>query len=211
MIFFVNFFGKNIQLDKVSRTLLNPKWHEGWNLFSPCHFWIRFCRLNFCQKVPNFLEVKIDINQVILTPCPVYRVFQKLPLGADKDEHFSFFQSSCQLKLPLFRKCNSCFKSPNLQNKYSKKLSWAWNLNLEIWKTHCTFWEKAAFRVIKRNWGQSKTLPGIYLEFLCRTHCDVFPISKLMFVLKFSVHQISDFLNLPSVGWNNSNFTWINL
>ena len=46
-----------------------------------CHFWIRFCWLNFYQKVPNFFEVKIDINQVILTPCPVYWIFKKLPLG----------------------------------------------------------------------------------------------------------------------------------
>ena len=40
---------------------------------------------------------------------------------------------------------------------YSKKLSWAWNLNfppitlycLEIWKTNRTFWKKATFSWIK--------------------------------------------------------------
>ena len=62
---------------------------------SPCHFRIRFCQLIFYQ---NFLEVKIGINRVILI---AYWVFLKLPLGGAKDEHFSFFQRSCQLGLSL--------------------------------------------------------------------------------------------------------------
>ena len=79
----------------------------------------------------------------------------------------------------FFRKCNSFFKSPNLQNKkYSKKLSWAWNLNLlstviggklkfqvqdsfleyfylgdwEIWKTHRTFWKKNLWKKYFIKW-----------------------------------------------------------
>ena len=61
----------------------------------------------------------------------------------------------------------------NLQNKFSKSLSWAWNLNklftvklwavisnfkfrivvwnissfFEIWQTHCTYWNEATFRI----------------------------------------------------------------
>ena len=31
--------------------------------------------LSFYQNFPNLLKVKIDINQVILTPCPAYWVF----------------------------------------------------------------------------------------------------------------------------------------
>lgn len=34
-----------------------------------------------------------------------------------------------KLKVAVFRKCNSFFRSPNLKKKYSKKLSRAWNLN----------------------------------------------------------------------------------
>ena len=57
------------------------------------------------------------------------------------------------LKVAFFRKCDSFFKSPNLKKKYSKKLSWTWNLNfklrivwnifiLEIWKTNSLFLKK---------------------------------------------------------------------
>ena len=70
------------------------------------------------------------------------------------------------LKVAFFRKCDVFFKSPNLQKKYSKSLSWTWNLNfppirvnnkfklqaqdsnleyfdLEILKRNRTFWIKA--------------------------------------------------------------------
>ena len=71
--------------------------------------------------------------------------------------------SDC-LKVSFFRKCDVFFKSPK---KYSKLLSWVWNLKsckvllatnsnfqfriviwnifLEIWQTHRTFWKKATF------------------------------------------------------------------
>ena len=54
------------------------------------------CLLIFYQYFKNFFEMKIDINRVILTLCPVYWIFWKLPLGCDKDGHFSFTQRSCQ-------------------------------------------------------------------------------------------------------------------
>ena len=40
----------------------------------PCPFWIRFCPLIFFKNFQTFLEVKIDMNQVILTPCPAHWV-----------------------------------------------------------------------------------------------------------------------------------------
>ena len=42
--------------------------------FISLSFWIRFCQLILHQNIPNVLKVKIDINQVILTPCPAYGV-----------------------------------------------------------------------------------------------------------------------------------------
>ena len=55
--------------------------------------WI--CIKNF----QTFLEVKIDINRVNLTPCQAHWVLSNLLLGCAKDEHFSCFLSSCQLWL----------------------------------------------------------------------------------------------------------------
>ena len=46
----------------------------GMTLALPCPFWIRFCLLNFYPKFPNFLEVKININQVNMTPCQAHWV-----------------------------------------------------------------------------------------------------------------------------------------
>ena len=51
-------------------------------------FWIEFVSWNFIKNSKTFLEVKADINQVVLTSCSSYEVLQKLPLGAAKDEHF---------------------------------------------------------------------------------------------------------------------------
>ena len=51
----------------------SPNWHEGGYFPPPCPFWTRFCQLNYYQKFPNFLEVKIDINQVNLTSCHTMR------------------------------------------------------------------------------------------------------------------------------------------
>ena len=50
----------------------NPNWHEGGHFQPPCPIWIRFCQLEFYQKFPIFLEVNIDINRVILTPCQAH-------------------------------------------------------------------------------------------------------------------------------------------
>ena len=50
-------------------SMFNPvsQAREG-TLLSPSPLSIRFCQLIFPLKFPNFLEVKIDINRVILTP-----------------------------------------------------------------------------------------------------------------------------------------------
>ena len=51
---------------------LNPNWHEAGHFYPPCDFGIGFCQLNLYQNFPNIWKVKIDMNQVILTPCPAY-------------------------------------------------------------------------------------------------------------------------------------------
>ena len=80
-----------------------------------------------------------------------------------------------QLKVAFFSE--SSIRFSNLQNKYSKSLSWTWNLNIivycygrkiqisssgfwfgislmEVWQTHHTFWKKATFRswFLLKNW-----------------------------------------------------------
>ena len=64
--------------------------------FISLFFFALFCQLIFFKNFQTILEVIIDINQVILTPCPAHSVLQKLPLGASKDEKFSCFHKACQ-------------------------------------------------------------------------------------------------------------------
>ena len=78
---------------------INPNWHEQ-GTFTPLVIlgldlvcWISI------KNFQSFLEVKIDINWVNLTPCQAHWVLQNLLLGVAKDEHFSCFLSSCQLGL----------------------------------------------------------------------------------------------------------------
>ena len=53
----------------------------------------------FIKIFQTFLEAKIDINRVNLMPCQAHCFFKKMLLGGAKDEHFSWFHSSCQLEL----------------------------------------------------------------------------------------------------------------
>ena len=53
----------------------------------------------FIKNLQTFLEVKIDISLVNLTPCQTHCVLWEMPLGCSKDKHFSCFHSSCQLGL----------------------------------------------------------------------------------------------------------------
>ena len=86
------------RIQYISVKCVNPNWHEGWYYFHLI-FGSDFISWFFIKTFQTFWEVKIDINQVTLTSCPVYWVFWKLPLGAAKDGHFSFIQRSCQLGL----------------------------------------------------------------------------------------------------------------
>ena len=55
------------------------------------------------------MEVKAEINWVILTSYSTYKVLQKLLLGGAKDGHFSFSQRSCKIGLTaklIFLPCN---------------------------------------------------------------------------------------------------------
>ena len=63
-------------------------------LLSPCPFW-NFSWI-FIKNFQTFLEVKIDINPVYLTPFWAHWVLRKMHLGGAKDQHFSYFHSSCQ-------------------------------------------------------------------------------------------------------------------
>ena len=60
-----------------------------------------FVRLDFVSW--TLLEVKININRVILMHRPAHYVLKKLPLGCSKDEHFSCFPIPCQTGLRDFR------------------------------------------------------------------------------------------------------------
>ena len=48
------------------------------------------------KNFQTFLEVKIDINGVNLTPCQAHWVLLKVLLRGAKDKHFFCFLSSCQ-------------------------------------------------------------------------------------------------------------------
>ena len=67
--------------------------------------------------------MQIDINWVILTPCPAYQVLQKLLIGASKNDHFSCFPIPCQTGLS-FVICDT----------YDLKIS---KLNLHV---YCNTW-----------------------------------------------------------------------
>ena len=47
---------------------INPNWHEGGHFPPPCPFLNQILSTEFISNFPNFLEVKIDINRVNLTP-----------------------------------------------------------------------------------------------------------------------------------------------
>ena len=79
--------GRALTLIGMRQGTFTPLVISGWDFVS----WI--CIKNF----QTFLEVKIDINRVNLTPCQAYWVLQNLLLGGAKYEHFSCFLSSCQL------------------------------------------------------------------------------------------------------------------
>ena len=54
-------------------------------------FGLDFVSWIFIKNFQTFLEVKIDINIL-----PVIELYEKMPLGGAKAEHFSCFHSSCQ-------------------------------------------------------------------------------------------------------------------
>ena len=73
--------------------VLNPNWHEGGHFYLLVLFGSDFVSWILIKNFQIFLEVKIDINRVNLTPFWAHLVLQKMPLGGTKDEHFSFLQS----------------------------------------------------------------------------------------------------------------------
>ena len=79
----------------------NPNWHETWLTYLPYNFRIGFVSWFYIKNFQTFLEVKIEINLDDLKPCQVQWVLKNLLLGCPKDEHFSYFHSSCQLGLTV--------------------------------------------------------------------------------------------------------------
>ena len=77
----------NICIDVIHSTdmCVNPNWHETGRIYPPYNFWIVFCQMNFYQKISNIFGGK-NWDQNLLLGCP-------------KDEHFSYFHSSCKLGL----------------------------------------------------------------------------------------------------------------
>ena len=83
--------------------------------------WHSGCEENFLQQIVGGLKVRKSWKQFFL----------KLhSLKATEFFKASEMGQITVLKVAFFRKCDSFFKFPNLQEKkYSKKLSWVWNLN----------------------------------------------------------------------------------
>ena len=123
--------------------MFNPNWHEAGHFPPPCPFWIRFCQLKFYKKFPNFLEVKIDVNRVNLTPCWAHWVLLKMPLGGAKDEHVSCFHSSCQWGLSKLPKWTN-LKWISLESyKWGYIFSFSWRgqpLPYVIYGTTWRYW-----------------------------------------------------------------------
>ena len=70
---------------------LNPNWHEAGHFPPTVLFESDFWQLNFYQKFPNFLELKIETNRVNFDSLPSSLSLKKMPLGEAKDEHFFAF------------------------------------------------------------------------------------------------------------------------
>ena len=58
--------------DVINWLSLNPNWHEGWSFYLLDILGSDFFQLIFFPNFPYFLEVKIDINGVDLTPCQAH-------------------------------------------------------------------------------------------------------------------------------------------
>ena len=178
-------------------------------LLSPCYFQIRFCQLIW--NFPNFLKVKI--NRIMLTLCPVYWISYKLPLDCVKDGHFSFIQRSCQLglsKLGIFfsgwrtpqkiRLCSTTFlpTSKSLQWLQIKRLITFHKdgQNLRILSVE---WECFAFTIRRTEFYELKFRIAIILMFFV----DILYIHSL--VIQF--HRVKE-IRGPS--FYNSSKTWMN-
>ena len=100
---------------------LNPLWHGGGGYFFPLSFlyWILLAEL-LSKHSKRFWRWKLTCYFDTLI-----EFYQKLPLGGAKDEHFSFFQRSCQRGLSSF-------------HDHSK---------LHIWKIHWFTYLKLTFYV----------------------------------------------------------------
>ena len=97
----------------------------------------------FIKNFQTFLEVKIDVNRVNLTPCWAHWVLSKMPLGGAKDEHVSCFHSSCQWGLSKLPKWTN-LKWISLESyKWGYIFSFSWRgqpLPYVIYGTTWRYW-----------------------------------------------------------------------
>ena len=94
----------------------NPIWHRGGgDIFISLSSLDQILSADFCFiKFPNILEVKIDINRIISTLCPVYWIFYKLPL------YMNYFTSTVITLLKYF--CTHILTKYFLMNDLIKTL-----------------------------------------------------------------------------------------
>jgi hypothetical protein len=62
-------------VSKLKKSCLNPHWHEGWYFDLLVLFGSDFVSWIFIKSSQTFLDVKIDINRVNLTPCQAHWSF----------------------------------------------------------------------------------------------------------------------------------------
>ena len=128
---------QDLNFSLVAKFSINPNLHGHRPFYLLVLFGLNFVSWTFIIFFQTFLEVKADINRVILTSCSTHLVLQKLPLGGSKDGFFSFFQRSCKLGLsqlnpfenslsPLPRSVLQAEKD-ELCLDFLVRLYWVWN------------------------------------------------------------------------------------
>ena len=70
-------FTKNLRSYLYLLLLVNPNWHEGRHFYLIVLFGSYFFSWIFIKNLQTFLEEKIDINRVNLTPCQAHWVLWK--------------------------------------------------------------------------------------------------------------------------------------
>ena len=96
-----NITDRNLQKPKTVCMVLNPNWHEGWYFYLLVLSESDFVSWILIKNFRTFLNVKIDIKWVNLTPCQAHWVkYLLIVLWADLKAQ-SFFENIVFLKITL--------------------------------------------------------------------------------------------------------------